>query len=481
MRWWIVPAILSLSSAAQARDIWPYRSAVIVPAPVYSDPTSEPIHTARLSYPALTREINRMLQSDVRFGTIGSDQYRSATLAGGDDLGLRLADSIREDGIEQFEHYEIASAISSLRDAVRLYRDASAARIDPRGLSEAYQYLGRAYLERSRTEPSLEVESLSLARRAFKEMIRLHPSANLEEGLYPPVVVEIFQQAYLELLADDGEALELSEEDAQELARELNLDYLIYPYVLRDRESVRLVIQVVTAEGWRTVFRQVVPLTEETETSVERVSRAVSLFVACAPLRYEEELEPDGIDAGRYFLQIGWGLTFYGDKPTEQQFLNQGLGITLDYHFTEHLGVFGRTSVIFGDRDPDGNLLNGFTSFRSAVGIEFSVRVWDTLRLFLGLGLEVNRVGGFTETDEFWCKVTGGTRFSFGPGRQCLSSDVTLQQPAVLVGPYLMPGATLELFEDFAGYFQGGFAFYLSDFSNVDFPLGGEVGIEYRF
>ena len=131
-------------AAAIAQEIWPYRTAVIAPLPVYTDPGSDSIRTPRLSYPALTSELTRTLDHEVRFDIVSGEELRAASLSDTSELGLALAHALREDGIEQFQQYEIASAITSLTEAIRQYRDAEAVRTDARALSEAYQYLARA-------------------------------------------------------------------------------------------------------------------------------------------------------------------------------------------------------------------------------------------------------------------------------------------------------------------------------------------------
>jgi len=45
-----------------------------------------------------------------------------------------------------------------------------------------------------------------------------------------------------------------------------------------------------------------------------------------------------------------------------------------------------------------------------------------------------------------------------------------------------MPGLSFDVISPFSLYLNGNFGFYLSDNANdVDFPLSGEGGIEYRF
>ena len=152
----------------------------------------------------------------------------------------------------------------------------------------------------------------------------------------------------------------------------------------------------------------------------------------------------------------------------------------VDYHFTDFLGVFGRANVMFSSRDPDGDLLASFTSTRTAIGVGFSVR-WGRFRPFLGTGLEINFVGTVSASDSYWCKVSGGQPHFFDTGQECFTSDVSTQAPVTLVGPYLMPGVSVDIIGPLGVYLLGSFAFYINSSSKLDFPVGGEIGLEYRF
>jgi hypothetical protein len=126
-------------------------------------------------------------------------------------------------------------------------------------------------------------------------------------------------------------------------------------------------------------------------------------------------------------------------------------------------------------------LLEGFSSFRTALGGAFSLR-FGWLRLFLGLGAEFNRVEGFRATNDFWCKVTGGDFGRFGTDQDCLPNiEVTAQEARVLIGPFVMPGGAVDVVGPFAGYFLVNFAFYVTETADLDFPIAAEAGIEYRF
>ena len=480
----VLLAALAAPNTASAEPIDPYRATVLGPARVYSDPTAEAaqIRTPRLSYPALTREIAATLEHDPRFLVVNEEERLAAVRMAPAHEMIEFVHVLRDRGIEQFGLYEIDSAIDSLETAIRRYREAGASLTRPRDLAMAYEYLARAQLERANIASDGERRSTALAsaRHAFKELIRLNPNADIREGLFPAEVVALFREVYIELLFDDENSLGLSSTVARNVITQNDLAYIFYPYFIRDESGVRLVMQVFDHSASE-VFRAVVPLTSDTPTSLERVNRIASRFVACIPLRREVVPPPAAVDARHLFLQAGWGFTFYGVRPTDKQFLNQGISLSLDYLLTENFGFFGRSSVLFGGRDPDGDLLSGFTSVRNTLGLMLSIR-FDWLRIWFGTGVEYNRVSSFQATGDFWCKVSGGNLTTYETGRDCRSTEVIRVDPRNLFGAYLMPGVSFDVASPFSLYVNGNFGFYLSDDTDdVDFPLSGEGGVEYRF
>jgi hypothetical protein len=153
----------------------------------------------------------------------------------------------------------------------------------------------------------------------------------------------------------------------------------------------------------------------------------------------------------------------------------------LDYMITDNLGLFGRSSLLFGSRDPDGTLVTGFNSIRSAAGMLLSHRS-SRVRLWLGLGIEYNRTGSIQATDEFWCRVSGGDAAIYDTGKDCQNWEVISVEPQNLVGPFVMPGMSVTVAEPFGFYISGNFAFYLTQPAvDIGFPMSAETGIEYGF
>lgn len=481
----LVVTSFALSAAtALAQPIDPYTISVLGPAPVYTDPTVDPgqVRTPRLSYPALSRELTGMVEFDPRFVVVTEEELQTtARSLQGEDVA-EYVDYLRDRGIEEFSLYELDSAIDSLDTAVRSYDEAGATFTRPRDVALAYEYLARARLERANLETNSQRQTVEFAaaRHAFKQLIRLQPTAEIREGLFPAQVVQLFREAYIELLFEDGAGLSLAQSSARSFIDRHHLDYLVNPYYIRDASGIRLVLQVFDADS-NEVFRHVVPLTPETAASRERVSRIFSRFVTCIPLRREPVSAPEAVDANRLFMQAGWGFAFYGERPTDDQFLNQGVALLFDYHVAENFGVFARSSVLFGERDADGDLLGGFTSIRTSAGVILSIR-FSRLRIWLGTGAEFNHISGFTATEDFWCKVSGGSVATYGTVGDCRSSETGEVAPRNLFGPYLMPGLSVDIVRPFGFYVQGNFGFYLTDSAaDIDFPLSGEGGIEYRF
>ena len=479
-----VLCVLTVPGGVHAQPVDPYVTALLGQARVYSDPTADAgqIRTPRLSYPALVRELGSVLEQDPRFLTIDEEDLLAAARTAPAHEMIEYIHVLRDRGIEEFGLFEIDSSIDSLETAIRRYVEAGAALTRPRDLAMAYEYLARAQIERANIAGDGEQRAgdLASARHAFKELILLNPNAEIREGLFPHEVVELFREVYIGLLFDDGLSLGMTSSSARSLITQIDLDYVFHPYFIRDDASVRLVLQVFDRSASE-VFRAVVPLTADTETSLERVNRVASRFVACIHLRRETIPGPEPVDAGHLFLQAGWGFTYYGVRPTDKQFLNQGISVSLDYLLTENFGFFGRGSVLFGERDSDGDLLAGFTSVRSTLGLILSMR-FDWLRIWFGTGVEYNRVGSFQATGDFWCKVSNGNLTTYAPGSDCRSTEVARVDARNMFGAYLMPGLSFDVISPFSLYLNGNFGFYLSDNANdVDFPLSGEGGIEYRF
>ncbi|MCA9562810.1 MAG: hypothetical protein KC561_04930 [Myxococcales bacterium] len=478
--WAVLLLLLVLSGAAEVRaqTTRPYRVGLLGPGPVYSDPAAtQPLQTPNLSYPSLLEEIGEHLDADPRFELVPDDQLRVRLNQQSDFDAASYVDYLRDNGIEQFGAYELDSAIDSLEQAVQRYRDLGSDITRPREVATAFEYLARAYLEKAQRDEAF----LPPARRALKSLIRLHPNAEITPALYPESVVGPFREAYAELLFDDGADLAISTSSAQRVVQSSELDYLVAPYFIRTDESVRIVLVIFEGGSPSVQFRGAMDLTDATATSRDRASRLISQFMACIPLRYAEVEDTHDSDAGRGFLQAGWSFMFYRERPTEGQFLNQGISVLFDYHFNDNLGLFVRSGVFFGSRDADGDLLDGFTSVRTSLGFVLSTRI-SFVRIWLGLGMELNAVGQIRATEDFWCKVSGGDPVDYGDGRDCFASEVTQRRPEILMGALLIPGISFRLADPFSLYLNGNFAFYLGDVDDpVGFPFSGEAGLEYRF
>ncbi|MBN1947830.1 MAG: hypothetical protein JW797_19345 [Bradymonadales bacterium] len=485
---WLVAflgALPLLAFPAAAADLWPYRVALLGPSLLFADPGLGPtgLATPNLSRQELNREILNTLKQDPRFQPIEEEEIHRADFQHlqQNQIYAQMADMYRLNGMEEFGRYDLDTAIPSLQQAIEHYLLAGAARATPREVAIAYEFLARAYIERAQTRPDLAIEARTNARAAFREMIRLNPSLLIAPDQYPREVVEIYRDAYYELLREDGRALDLDEASLQTLALQHQLDLLVYTYFLRDSRGLSFVLQVADFSGAVGSTREVLLLTDETGSSRERVSRAISRIVACYPLRHQPPPPPSPGDDGTINIQAGWANTFYGSRPTERYFFNQGLTVALSYFFTDYLALYGQATMLFGQRDPDGNLLSGFNSFRSIIGLILSYRItW--FRSYFAFGIEGNRVGAFRATDDFWCKVTGGQFVTYEPGKDCLAHEIVIQPDLFLVGPHLRAGVSFDLPGPFSLFLAGDFAFYLfSQVEDLDFPFGAQTGVEYRF
>ena len=135
-----------------------------------------------------------------------------------------------------------------------------------------------------------------------------------------------------------------------------------------------------------------------------------------------------------------------------------------------------RVNFLTTGDDTSGEQLTEFTSVRTFAGAGFSLRFFGWLRPFVNFAMEASNIGDFERTTSFFCKVNKDSP-------DCKSSDIISESPGWLLGANTHMGVSTRVYKELHVVASGGVSFYFFPRSEpaINFPLGFDLGLEYRF
>ena len=178
-----------------------------------------------------------------------------------------------------------------------------------------------------------------------------------------------------------------------------------------------------------------------------------------------------------FFMDTSAAYALYLRQPTRQLFHSVGFAAGVASQVRPGLEWFARINMFTSLADPYRDLLHAFNSVRLLAGVGFAVQ-WRYVRLWARPGIDLHTFGRFIVTDDPNCKLFGESH------RLCDASTVRTLEQGVLAGFHLAIGGDVALGRRFfvtARLSGTAYILPLSSADELNYPLGAEAGLGYRF
>jgi hypothetical protein len=376
-------------------------------------------------------------------------------------------------GLQRYKELDTRAAIPLLERALERYRSVRHDLVAPQEVADVLLYLTLSTLEEAQSARPLEW---------MRALVLLDPERVLQKGYYPDSVVEFYQVARANILRElrqRGPGIE-AQEDAAKLVELLGLDavYLtalvslddgryqisMYQYQPRTRRfdaPESLVLEELTQQGLR-----------------EAGDMLLARFDPCHRPVVDASSGPVGSASGDSPWSVDLQLAYasflkFPEPPLQTPYGNYGLGLGVLWRLTNEFGLVGRAQVLIAQRDRNGLLITeDFSTLRAFVGGELSLTFLDALNVGLQISGDLTRISEF----EVWPT----------PGCAANPSDPICQRlvlggAGILFGLNARPVASYNVYQTLSVVLSGSVSYFFIGEDGLNFPVSGELGVQYRF
>lgn len=387
---------------------------------------------------------------------------------GREDRGI-VARGFLHLGRELYRNIRVREAIHALEKGVEAARSEFLDVTDPELASDLYLYLGLSYLEEG---------SAALAHVAFKNLFFVTPERRFLKGYFP-------EQAELAIKAAAVDFLRTFSKDqpfgsatrASRFARAVKARQVVYVYLVRGEDGDQVGIRALGPSGREGTFIEEYGLDFGLKTlggARERVSRAMSTWLACAEL--PSRVEPKR-EWPNFYMDTSGAYALFLKYPTRKVFHNVGFGVGLSYQILENLDFFARLNLFTSFPDKYNDLVTGYTAIRAILGVGYTLR-GDWGRMFVHTGFDLQYLSDFASSTNPNCKFFGvGSEF-------CRSSEVKRLPYRFLGGINVTLGANVTISGPIYLLVQAGVTAYFFPAgldAPLNYPLSAEIGLGYAF
>lgn len=395
-------------------------------------------------------------------------------------LHLNYAKLAATSGMKNYKNLETSQAVENLKTAQEefdyLYLDL----LDPQRVAQVSLYLALSYLEEER-------QTLELVRQ-FQRMMLLDPRQQVKRGLYPEDVVEAYQSAR-EFLIEDLRTEGPDLQRAERLAEFAQSDYAAFVYGFPDdRQTFEIVLWLYSTEEGRFLKPESITVTQVDEPSLREASnRLLSRYIPCC---LEVPEDTGGVQSSRgespFSLQVLFAYASFlrfpspvhpereGFPPNRKSlFGNAGIDVHGTFLLTREFGLTVGIQILNSIKDYNGRLREDFSTVRGFAGGDLGFEVGD-FNFGTSFSLDFTRLGDFTAWDDESCVV----RTDCSP-----SAYVTFNDFDFLLGVNARPRIIWNFFQTYHAVASVDVTYYFIPLSGRDlnFPLTGQIGIQYRF
>ncbi len=486
--WWyagVVHAQARTPGQLEAPSAEPERRHLVYVMPrlsFFPDPEQSRENTPQLDTLALREAVESYFASDPeRFRVMEAEalfrRFDSPTGVGQEGvsslrffLNVQNAQTNLQGGIKALSRFDLQDAERLLKEAARLYEEVRAPLLLPDELARVYEYLGLVYVEQGEHEEE--------AIESFVKMIRLDSRRVLIYPFYHQSTEDLYQKARARLLASRGGGADTKDRNEMRLiARLVGANIVIWGYAVQQGAEVKLHLQMFRRDGESAGFptAESIVLPMKTADAAERANRLASRFAACVePLPTPLPLPPER-ERGRFYLASAFSYTRFL-QPSDTPFNNYGFALTGNAMMSDNFALVGKFTILDGGNDSDESLIKSPLSVRLFGGAGFSLKPLSWLRLHTNFMLEGTFVSEIQRTNDFFCKVDRGSS-------KCNEDNILSQAPAWYAGIHAEIGASLKIYKELYAYGAGGFSFYALPLEEreVNYPINGDIGLEYRF
>ena len=381
----------------------------------------------------------------------------------GADLGLQQMRL----GVDQYKELRVDDAVRSLETAQRSLLEAYHDLVAPEAVADLSLVLAQAYLE---------LKKEGDAHVALKQMFFRSPHRRFKKGFYSPRFESALNKALTDFLATFPKQNPLiSQERLEGLARALNADAVIFPYLVRGADDATEVRIVVFDRKSRNVSYRGRFISVGQNEDFERIDRFVTRWTTCLP--YEGANPPKPKWVHRFYVDTSFAYNLFVDQPTRRYFHNLGVGLSGEWQFSEGLGIFVQVNMFSSTEDPDRDLIDDFTSVRTLFGLfyAFSGPFW---RIQVRLGWDAHFLGSGATTTNRYCKFYGFA------DKDCRAGDVVQFADEILMGPNVAFGVQFFVGRDVYLSLRTSLSTYVfpADRPTVfNYPFSAELGVGYTF
>ncbi|MEM1349217.1 MAG: hypothetical protein AAGI01_11720 [Myxococcota bacterium] len=404
------------------------------------------------------------------------------------DIVLHVARSRASKGIEAYNKLEIGEALDELNEALGFLTNTIPHHLlEPEEVAEVALYLGLSRLELGGNDPNVA--------EAFETMILLDPRIELRRGIYPERIAETYEVTRRRLVDEIFEGPQPFRRDAADLAARTSADLVLYGVVLPmedGRFQVTLFPYVAKSRRFDDTLSMIVG-DADPETLAAAGSRLVSQYAGCLlEPAVEDFVDPAPPSRGESPLSIHINFSYfaYQQRPRvlEEPFGNPGLGFGAQWLFTRDFGLVSGMQLFlaqqtesgeFNSSDPD---IRGFqnrpTTVRGFVGAELGYTA-RRLRLALQLSVDLAHVSSF--------EVAGDKRCVEGLAEPSVCSPASFERFEdfrFMMGINARPALSYRVHRSVDVLLMGSGSYYFLTAGarrDLNFPLGTEVGLRYRF
>ena len=368
-------------------------------------------------------------------------------------------------GLEYYLGLSSSQAIQSLEEAARLYRTVFQDVAAPKAYADAQFMLGVSLVGAGNTVQG---------HVALKAAFATQPLRRFRQRFFPPRVEQALHGALLDYLSTGAHARPYGDgARLSRLARRLNVDAVITVAVRYDKNH--------RAEVLLAAYR---PRRDQVETELHlpmsatatQLEAGLGRWLDCVPIPTRAGTTAPRISRPLR-MDTSAAYALYLRQPTRQLFHSVGFAAGLNQQIRPGLGWFARVNMFTSLSDPYRDLLHAFNSVRVIAGVSFAL-TWPTFRLWARPGVDVHTFGRFIATVDPNCKLFGEKH------RLCDASTVSTLDQSVLAGFHLALGGDVNLGRRFfvtARISGTAYILPLSSVSDLNYPLGVEAGLGYRF
>ena len=395
-------------------------------------------------------------------------------------LKLRNAHDNMKRGLDDYSDLKLQRAVQWLTKVQLTHLELFDDIVNPARMADVTKNLALAYLDQKGRDNTA---------RAFREltyMFSLHPTLQIKKGLYAKSIEDQFVAAH-NILTHEGARLSqnldnplVKQDRLQRFMRTMDLDAVIYAYLIRINGKRQLQLLIYEKRTGSAVVRAEIDVDGASVAEVNaRLGMALSRWLACTQFDYHDQRR---YKFHRFYVNANFAwATFLKHSPlTRRVFSNLGFGFNFSWQIRKRLALFSKFNLWSSTRDPHGDLLQNFKTFRIMLGVGLTWQVKNRWRFYVRAALDA-----LIFSKNFQSSTNPNCKFFPNPSESlCPSSGINRLDDQFYTGINVAVGAQLELARGIYLHLETNYTYYFWPFNKdaqLNSPISIEAGLGYRF